>query len=340
MRRSQAKESRLKGAEKAAILLFCLGEEATAKVFRELDASEVRLISRCMMDMDHVAPEVAQQVMDEYKSKQTESGGLFVRGGDFYKNAILGAVDPEEAERLIDQVEAGSEGRPLETIAMMDPKMVASLLEAEHPQTVALILSTQKAEHTSRIIANLPEDIRPDIMFRIAKTEKVSPGVIAEIEDALQREIGVVVGQERRALGGVDKVVEILAKMEKGADKDILTNLDIRDADMAEEIRKKMFTFDNLEGLDGRALQLILREIDNDTLTISLKTASEEMRDKVFGNISQRAADMIQEDLEAMGPVRLSDVEQKQRVIIQVALKLEDEGRIAIPGRGGKDVLV
>jgi len=339
MRKSLGKD-RLKGVEKAAILLFCLGEEATAKVFRELDPTEVRSISRCMMNMDHVPPEVAQQVLEEYKSKQAESSGLFVRGGEFYKNAILGAVDSEQAELLIDQVEAGSEGRPLETIAMMDPKMVASLLESEHPQTVALILSTQKAEHTSRIISLMPEEVRPEIMFRIAKTEKVSPGVISEIEDALQREIGVVVGQERRSLGGIDKVVEILGKMEKGTDKDILANLEVRDGEMAEEIRKKMFTFENLAGLDGRSLQMILREIDNDTLTIALKTASEDMRGKVFSNISQRAAEMIQEDLEAMGPVRLSDVEQKQRNIIQIALKLEEEGRIAIPGRGGKDVLV
>ncbi len=330
--------SKLSGAEKAAILLLCLGEEATAKIFETLSDGEIEKISRCMMTIDHVPAQLTNQVMTEFQRAQKELG-LFVHGDQFVRNA-LGAGDPQRAEALLEQVTGNKESRPLETISMMQPRMVASLLESEHPQTVALILSTQKAEHTAGILSYLPEDFRGEVMYRIAKIDKVSPEVLAQIEDVLQREIGVVVSKEQQQVGGVDKVVEILGRMERGADRSILTSIEITDAEMAEEIRRRMFTFEDLTALDNRALQTILREVNNDQLTLALKTAPEHVRDKIFGNISSRAAEMILEDLEAMGPVRLSEVENMQQTIVKIALKLEEAGQIVIPGRGGQDALV
>ena len=260
---------------------------------------------------------------------------VYIKGDVFARNAILGGENHDRAEYLIDQVTAGIEGRPLETISKMHPRMVASLLENEHPQTVALILSTQREDHASRVLMELSEDLRGELMYRIAKIENVSPDVISRIEDALQREIGVVVNQDKKQVGGVDKVVEILGRMEKGADQQILTGIEAADVELAEEIRRRMFTFEDLCALDGRSMQAVLREVSTDCLTLALKTASDELKSKVFSNISQRAADMIEDDLEAMGPRKLSEVEVMQMEIVKVALKLEEDGALVIPGRGG-----
>ncbi len=332
--------AKLSGVEKAAILLLCLGEKATTEIFEELDDVEVRMISHCMMSMDHIPADVAKEVLNECKKTQEKFAGLFVKGDDFVKRAITGTGDPDRAEALLDQVANGRDTRPLLTIAMMQPRMVASLLESEHPQTIALILSTQKADHAGKVVTFLPEDLQSDVMYRIAKIDHVSPEVISHIEEALRHEIGVVVSKDQKQVGGVNKVVEILGRLEKGADRAILANLEATDPEMAEEIRKKMFTFEDLVCLDNRSLQMVLREINNDTLTLALKSATEEIREKIYGNISERAAEMIQEDLEAMGPVRLSEVEAMQQTVLQVALKLEEEGQLVIPGRGGQDALV
>ena len=332
--------STLSGSEKAAILLMCLGEEATAKVFQELDDSEVRMISRSMMVINHVPADIAEEILANYKKAQQEYIGLYIRGNEFAQKAISKAGNQQRVNSLMDQVTTGTESRPLETISMMQPRMVATLLEHEHPQTVALILSTQQTDHTGRILSHLPEDLRSDIMYRIARIDRISEDVIAQIEYALQREIGVVVGKERQHYGGIDKVVEILGKMEKGVDRNILIRMEETDQEMAETIRKKMFTFHDLAGIDNMAMQRILKEINTDTLILALKTASNELKDNIFNNISNRAAEMIQEDLELMGPKKLSEVELVQQTIVKIALKLEDEGELVLPGRGGRDVLV
>ncbi len=329
------KPRQLTGAKKAALLLLCLGEEATGKVFEALDDAEVREISRCMMEIDHVEPSLAREILEEFKTARGGDIGVYLRGEEFAKHAILSGSNNERASYLIDQVTAGIEGRPLETISKMHPRMVAGLLEDEHPQTMALILSTQKEDHTSRILSELPDELRGEVMYRIAKLENVSPEVISQIEDALQREVGVVVGRDHKQVGGLEKVVDILSNMEKGADQVILTSIEATDPEMAEKIRRMMFTFEDLALIDNRGMQAILREVSTDMLTLALKTASDNIKEKIFSNISQRAADMIEEDLEAMGPRKLSEVEAMQMEVVKVALKLEEEGTVVIPGRGG-----
>ncbi|BCR06637.1 flagellar motor switch protein FliG [Desulfuromonas versatilis] len=332
--------SRLSGVEKAAIFLLCLGEEAAAKVFEELDDNEVRKISRCMMGMDHVPADIAKQVIELFEKAQKDHAGLFVRGEEFVKKAISSGENQSRREMLMEQLAAGVSFRPLETIALMEARMVSGILEREHPQTVALVLSTQTPEHTSKIIEGFPEEFRAEVMYRMARIEKVSPEVIIQIEESLRREIGVVVSREHQQVGGIDKVVDILGRMPKGKDRAILSAMEETDPDMAEAIRRKLFAFDDLVHIDSRGLQAVLREINNDTLVLALKSASKALKTKIFENISQRAADMIQEDLEAMGPVRVADVEAAQQEIIQVALGLEEEGRLVIPGRGVTDVIV
>ncbi len=329
----------LTGLNKAAALLMCLGEEATSKVFQELHDDEIRKLTRCMAEINHIPTEVKDQIFKEFEEAEKSFAGIFVHGHDFVKKAISSAGDKERADQLLEQFISGTETHPLETISMMQPMMVAGLLENEHPQTVALVLSTQNPEHASSILAELPEDMRSDVVYRIAKIESVSPEVINRIEDALRREIGFVAGDEQKQVGGLDMVVEILDRIEGGIDADILETLEETNPEMAEEIKKLMFTFEDLSGLDGQSLQLILREVNNDSLTMALKTASDEIQEKIFANMSARAADMIRDDLEAMGPVRLSEVEAMQQSIVKIAMKLEEEGKLVL-GKGGGDELV
>ena len=331
--------NRMSGPEKAAVLLLCLGEAATTAVFSEMSDGEVRMLTRIMITVDHIPAEIANDIMSEFQNEQKKNPGMYIKSEEFIRNAISGCGG-DQAEVLLHEIMSGAETRPLETIATMQPRMVASLLENEHPQTLALILSTQRSDHTSKVLKFLNDDLAGDVMYRIAKIDKVAPEVIVQIEEALRREIGGISSKEQQDVGGVDKVVDILGRMEKGSDRMIVDSIEVNDPELAESIRKKMFTFSDLADIDGRAMQMILREINNDTLTLALKTAPDELKNLIFSNISNRAAEMIKEDLEAMGPVRLSDVEAMQQTIVKLALKLEEEGQIVIPGRGAGDELV
>ncbi len=329
----------LTGLDKAAVLLICLGEEASAKIFEELSDVEVGLVTRTIATIDHIPEDVKETVLANLEESQRQYAGLFLTGSDFAKKAITSLDGKERADDLLNRFVSGTEIRPLETISHMQPAMVAGLLASEHPQTVSLVLSTQHVAHASDILSHLPEEMRADVVYRIAKIERVSPDVILKIEDALHREIGIVGSREQHQVGGIDKVVDILNNMQDSIDADILDDIEENDPDMVEEIRKRMFTFENLNALDGRSLQMILREVNNDTLTMALKTASDEMQEKVFANMSARAADMIRDDLDAMGPVRLSEVEAMQQSIVKIAMKLEEEGKLVL-GTGGGDELV
>jgi flagellar motor switch protein FliG len=326
--------SKMPGAEKAAYLLLCLGEETTAEVFKELKDEEIRWISSYMKAIDHVPADLARDVVEHYRKTQAEYAGLFVDGSEFISKALVGTGDDKRVESLLEDLHSEFDGKPLETISMMEPRMVADLLKNEHPQTVALILSTQKSEHTGNILGFMPEDLRPDVLYRIARIEKVSPEIIHQIEEALQREIGGFVKRDQHHVGGVDKAVEILTRMEKGAEQEILGGIEAVDMDTAEKIRNLLVTFEDLHRIDNRGMQKILREVKNETLTLALKTAPENIKEKIYQNISERAADIIAEDLEALGPVRLSEVERAQQGIVKIALRLEEEGQLVLPGKG------
>jgi flagellar motor switch protein FliG len=335
-----AAAEKLTGLKKAAILLICLGEEAATKLLRELTDEEIFKVTRCMADIEHIPEEIKVRVLEDFELAAEGQAGLVVKGQEFAKRLIAGTGNKSRESSLMRQFVTGTEARPLETIAKMQPSMVAGLLEREHPQTLALVLSTQATEHAGAIIAKLPEEKRADVIHRIATLDTVSPAVIDRIEEALSKEIGIVVGgQEQRQVGGLKKVVEILDSMTNNLDSEILESLEEVDPDMVENIRKMMFTFEDLCALDGRAIQMILREVNNDSLTMALKTASEEIKEKIFANMSSRAASMIKDDLEAMGPVRLSEVETMQQTIVKIAMKLEEEGKLVL-GKGGGDEFV
>jgi len=336
-----AAADKLTGLKKAAILLICLGEETATKVMRELTDEEIFKVTRCMADIEHIPDEIKMRVLEDFEMSAESQSGLVVKGQEFAKKLIAGSGSKDREVNLMRQFVTGTETRPLETIAKMHPAMAAELLEREHPQTLALVLSTQLTGHASAIIANLPEEKRADVIYRIATLDKVSPAVIDRIEEALSKEIGIVVGaQEQRQVGGLKKVVEILDSMTDSLDAEILEELEQVAPAMVEDIRKMMFTFEDLCALDGRSIQMILREINNDSLTLALKTASDELKAKLFANMSSRAADMIKDDLEAMGPVRLSEVEAMQQAIVKIAMKLEEEGKLVLSDKGSGDEFV
>jgi flagellar motor switch protein FliG len=334
-----AAAEKLTGLKKAAILLICLGEETATKLLRELTDEEIFKVTRCMSEIEHIPDDLKARIIEDFELAAESQAGLVVKGQEFAKKLIAGTGSRERETSLMRQLVTGTEARPLETIAKMQPSMVAGLLEREHPQTLALVLSTQATEHAGAIIAKLPEEKRADVIHRIATLDTVSPAVIDRIEEALSKEIGIVVGgQEQREVGGLKKVVEILGSMADNLDSEILESLEEVDPEMVENIRKMMFTFEDLCALDGRAIQMILREVNNDSLTMALKTASDDIKAKIFSNMSSRAADMIKDDLEAMGPVRLSEVETMQQTIVKIAMKLEEEGKLVLgKGTGGDE---
>ena len=336
-----AAADKLTGLKKAAILLICLGEETATKLLRELTDEEIFKVTRCMANIEHIPDEVKARILEDFELSAESQAGLVVKGQEFAKKLIAGSGSKNRETNLMRQFVTGTEARPLETIAKMHPSMVAELLEREHPQTLALVLSTQATEHAGAIIANLPDEKRADVVHRIATLDRVSPAVIDLIEEALSKEIGIVVGSvEQRQVGGLKKVVDILDSMTNNLDSDILESLEQVDPDMVENIRKMMFTFEDLCALDGRSIQLILREVNNDSLTLALKTASDEIKAKIFANMSSRAAEMIMDDLEVMGPVRLSEVEAMQQTIVKIAMKLEEEGKLVLGNKGGGDEFV
>ncbi len=335
-----AAAEKMTGLKKAAILLLCLGEDAASLLLRELSDEDIFKVTRCMSGIVHIPEETRKRVLEDFELSTESQAGLVVKGQEFAKKLIARSGNKNRESSLMRQLVTGSEARPLETISKMQPSMVAGLLEREHPQTLALVLSTQAVEHASAIIAKLPEAKRADVIHRIATLDRVSPAVIDRIEDALSKEIGIVVGaQDQRQVGGIKKVVEMLSNMTENLDSEILDSLSEIDPDMVEEIRKMLFTFEDLCALDGRAIQMVLREVNNDSLTMALKTASDEIKQKIFSNMSSRAADMIKDDLEAMGPVRLSEVEAMQQTIVKIAMKLEEEGKLVL-GKGGSDEFV
>lgn len=327
------------GADKAAIFLLFIGPEATSKVFDHLDDDEIKKIGQSMAGLGHVSRPVIDKVVNEFESMTDPSSGFFSQGEEFVKKVLEKALGPQKAEVLLQELYT-TRGEMGDILANMDGKTIANFLSQEHPQTIAVILAKLKPKQTGEVIAHLPQELQADVVMRIADVDQVSPEILSEIDDVIKREFTSLGGVQRFKVGGVEKVVEVFGHLERSREKKILDDLDVMNPPLAEIIRKHLFTFEDIFSLDERSIQMIMREVSTETLTLSLKTCTDELKEKIFRNISSRAAELIKEDLEVMGPVRLSDVEKSQSEIVKVAARLEEEGTIVIAGRGGDDVLV
>ncbi|MDP8224559.1 MAG: flagellar motor switch protein FliG [Candidatus Lernaella stagnicola] len=328
---------RMNGIEKAAALLMFLGEDLATEVFRGLQEDEIRLIVSAIPKLGDITPDEMQKVLDEFSQRLTAEGYMSKSGKDFIESVVHGAMAHDKAQSVLQRLEVEQQ---LEQIRRYDPRAIFNLIKKEHPQTIAFILSQLPAHTTADIVANLPEDMQFEVMRRIARMDSVLPGALEEVVEALGRELSTFAIDVAETSGGIKPAAEILNSMKKSGANEIMRKLVEEDPDLAEQIGQHMFVFEDLLNVDDRGIQMILKEVGNDDLAVALKMASEEVKMKIFKNISSRAGEMIQEDMEARGPVRISDVEKAQGVIVRVARRLEQEGKIVVSGRGGEDMFV
>ncbi len=325
------------GPEKVAIFLMALGEEAAAKILAQMDDREIQTVGNYMSQLSDIDMSVLDQVTKEfYTAVETGSGGLGIPGLDFLKSTLMQAMDPAKATEILNNITTPGEdlGGGLETVRMLEPRVIASFLENEHPQTSAIVMAHLEAGVASATLRELPEEMRMEIIHRLATLERVSPQVIRELDEALQAEFrtsGAVSGSK---LGGVASAAQVMGSLDRAAESSILTAMDEVDPDLANEIRNLRFTYEDLLKIDDHGLQLVLKEINQEDLLISLKTASEDLQEKIFGNMSERAATMLREDLESLGPTKISEVEKAQQKIVSTCKRLEEEGKLVIGGAG------
>jgi flagellar motor switch protein FliG len=328
---------RLSGIEKAAALLLFLGEKTAADVFKRLQEDEIRLIISAVPKVSDITPESMQAVLDEFSNRLASEGYISKTGKEFIENVVNNALDPEQARNVLQRLAVEQQ---LDHIRRYDSRAIYNMIKKEHPQTIAFILSQLAPNTTAEVVGNLPEDMQFEVMRRIAKMDSVLPGALEEVVDALGRELSTFTIDVAESTGGVRPAAEILNQMKKSSANEIMRKLEEEDPELAEQIGQHMFVFEDLLNVDDRGIQQVLKEVSNEDLTIALKMASEEVKIKIFKNISSRAAEMIKEEMEARGPVRISDVEKAQGAIIRIARRLEQEGKIVVSGRGGEDVFV
>ena len=316
---------RLSGLQRAAVLLMCLGEETAARVFDQLSDDDIHRLTGSMAAIDHIPLSLKNSVLQQYIDDQQRSAGLYFKGNEFAKKSIHATRSADRTESLLSQHIAKIESKPFALLPSMKPQLVADIIHEEHPQTIALILSTQSSDYASEVIYCLPEEIQADIVYRIAKLEYVSVEILDTLEEYLEEEIGKMVHDTQKEIAGFDRAVELLSRMKHNLNISILGQLEDTDSDLAHRIRKKMFTFEALADLDDRILQSILRRINNESLALALKTASDKLKQRFFSNMSSRAVEMIRDDLDTLGPMRLTEVEAMQQSIVKTAMKLQEE---------------
>ena len=329
------------GPKKAAILLLALGEDGAADVMKNLEEAEIQQVGYYMSRFTDVSPEELDIVLEEFyrNSVMADEGVNISSSPDFVKNALTKALGADRAKELSDNLGAGEEEAGLEALRYAEPIMISNYIRTEHPQTIALILSYLKnAEQSSAVLRDLPESLQADILYRMAVIESIPPGVISEMNEVLTEEMKTA-GSMATSVGGVEPVAEILNSVDKATETRILSSIEETNPDLAEQIRELMFTFEDMALIDAKQMQLVMKDVDQADMVLALKTASDAVKELIFSSMSSRAAEMVREDLENLGPAKLSDVEASQQKIIKVVKKLEEAGTIIIAGAGGGDLV-
>ncbi|MBC8316406.1 MAG: flagellar motor switch protein FliG [Desulfobulbaceae bacterium] len=330
----------LTGSEKAAVFLLTLGEEFTSEVFKRLDHDEIKIVGRQMSKMDKVDGNDIASLLSEFRSDEG-GDGIYLSGDDLLENAVKKALNAGEASDILNDIRSDWRLTLFTKARKLEPKILVNFLRNEHPQTVALVLAVLEQSQAAAILAELKEETQVEVVMRMAELDKVSPEILVDIDRVLQEELLSVEGLEGQRLGGVEAVAEILNNADRALEAQILEGVEEQRESLAEEIRRLMFVFEDLMGVDDRGIMSILKEVSTDDLKLALKTASDELQDKIFGNMSSRAVEMLKEDMEIMGPTRLKDVETAQQAIIKVAKRLEQEGKVQLlAGGGGEDEFV
>jgi len=330
----------LKGVSKAAVLLLSLEGDVAAEVLRHLNENVVEEITREIAQLDLVGPEERGKVIEEFYNialarSYAKQGGLA-----YAKILIQKALPPDQASHVMKLIEHQVHRKPFAFLAKTDADNLMTFIQEEHPQTIALILSHLTASKASEILTGLPVNKQIEVVSRIANMDNTNPEVIREVEHGLELRLSGLMSQTFQKVGGIESVAEMLNLADRSTEKGILEALEAQDPDLVEQIRRLMFVFEDILLVNDKGIQAVLKEIDNQELSLALKTASEELRDKIFRNMSERASQLIKEDMEFMGPVRVSDVEAAQQKIVDVVRRLEDAGEVIISGRGGEKEMI
>ena len=336
-----AKEAgNISGLQKAAVLLIALGPERSANVFKHLKEDEIEELTLEIANTRNITPKVKDDVISEFYQVCLAQQYIAEGGINYAKEVLEKSFGADRAMDVIGKLTASLQVKPFEFIRKTDASQLLNFIQDEHPQTIALILSYLSASQSALILSALPPDRQADVAKRIAIMDRTSPEVIKEVEKVLESKLSSLVNQDYTIIGGVDAVVEILNTVDRGTEKHIMETLEIEEPELADEIRKKMFVFEDILLLDDRAIQRVLRDVENGDLATALKGSNEEVQNAIFNNLSKRLAAMIKEDMEFMGPVRMKDVEEAQQKIVNVIRKLEDSAEIVISRGGGDEIVV
>lgn len=328
------------GIQKAAILLIALGPEKSASIFKHLKEDEIEELTLEIANTRSVSPQTKESVLNEFYQVCLAQQYIAEGGIGYAKELLDKALGSDKAQEVITKLTASLQVRPFEFVRKTDPSQVLNFIQDEHPQTIAMILSYLSPAQSAMILGALTPEKQADVAKRIAKMDRTSPDVIKEVERVLERKLSSLINQDYTIVGGVDAIVGILNTVDRGTEKHIMESLEIEEPELADEIRKKMFVFEDILLLDDRAIQRVLRDVDNNDLAVALKSSNEEVQAAIFNNMSKRLAEMIKEDMEFMGPVRMKDVEEAQQKIVNIIRKLEDSAEIVISRGGGDEIVV
>ena len=328
------------GIQKAAILLIALGPEKSASIFKHLKEDEIEELTLEIANTRSVSPQTKESVLNEFYQVCLAQQYIAEGGIGYAKELLDKALGSDKAQEVITKLTASLQVRPFEFVRKTDPSQVLNFIQDEHPQTIAMILSYLSPAQSAMILGALTPEKQADVAKRIAKMDRTSPDVIKEVERVLERKLSSLINQDYTIVGGVDAIVGILNTVDRGTEKHIMESLEIEEPELADEIRKKMFVFEDILLLDDRAIQRVLRDVDNNDLAVALKGANEEVQNVIFKNLSKRLVAMIREDMEFMGPVRMKDVEEAQQKIVGIIRKLEDSAEIVISRGGGDEIIV
>jgi len=330
----------ISGVQKAAILLIALGPEKSATIFKHLKEEEIEELTLEIANTRSISPQSKEDILNEFYQVCLAQQYIAEGGIGYAKDLLEKALGDEKAQDVITKLTASLQVRPFEFIRKTDPSQVLNFIQDEHPQTIAMILSYLAPGQSAMILGSLTPEKQADVAKRIAMMDRTSPDVIKEVERVLERKLASLLNQDYTIAGGVDAIVAILNTVDRGTEKHIMESLEIEQPELADEIRKKMFVFEDILLLDDRAIQRVLRDVDNNDLGIALKAANEEVQNVIFKNLSKRLSAMIKEDMEFMGPVRMKDVEEAQQKIVGIIRKLEDSAEIVISRGGGDEIIV
>ena len=335
-------KKKLSGPEKAAIMLISVGEEVAGKVLQELDDAEIQKISTHMSSLSNVPTKTAERVAEEFIDlMESGAGGVLSGGRDNLRKMLEATMDPVKVAEIMEKISSEEDeevGGGLEAVRNLEAKVIAGFMKNEHPQTCAIILAHLDPPHAAEVIRELPETFQPEVIFRMATLERIPPGVIKELDEALAQEFRTTGATEGSQIGGIEAVAEIINNLDRATETNVLQEIEGLNPEMSEEIKQLMFVFEDLIGVDDRGMQALLKEVNSEELILALKTSSDPLKEKIFAGMSERAALMMKEDLEAMGPVKLSDVEQAQQAVVRTVKKMEEEGKITLAG-GGEELV-